>query len=210
MESAEQKKGDVASQFVVNEIVSLIESKNILPIDKITTTKLIQEVQQKLINRLKQHPEEEGMGTTLAMLYFHNRGVTVCHIGDSRVYFIQPSQHSYWHTKDHSIVQELVDAGVIEEKDMAKHPMSNRITKAFQAKKDVSPLNPSVTIIPSWTKEDIFFLCTDGVLEPFENDEFLSYLWNMKQPIQARLEAIKKRCAKDSSDNNTCILVSFR
>ena len=203
-------KGDVASQNVVDTIRNLVEAETIIPIDEPSVQELVTAAQNSLLEKVKAEPEMEGMGTTLTLLYIHDNGATVAHIGDSRVYFVRPSASKYWRTKDHSLVQELFDSDVLKtEEVMETHPMRNRITRALQGKTGAKSVKADVQLISNLTKGDLFFLCSDGVLEPYTADSFIDILSNTTIDIEARLKEIKGDCSAKSKDNNTCILVEL-
>jgi serine/threonine protein phosphatase PrpC len=202
-------KGNVASKFVVDTIADLVQTGQYKPTDEAVTKALVNETHRRMLLRLATHPEETGMGTTLTLLYVHENGATIAHVGDSRVYYIRPEQQTYWRTKDHSMVQELATAGVIKESDMKTHPMRNRITKAIQAKENIDICSPDCLILPSWQAGDLFFLCSDGVLEPYGEDEHVALLGKDSPDYQGVMQEISSKCAAESRDNNTAILIQM-
>lgn len=204
-------KGDVASKLVIHTIAALVEKESILPIQEKEVQQLVDASNQALHEKVIQNPEMEGMGTTLTLLYMHKKGVTVAHIGDSRVYFIRPSENKYWRTKDHSLVQELLDSDVLQtEEAMETHPMRNRITRALQGKTNSKSVKADVQIISNLKKGDLFFLCSDGVLEPYSVDSFIPKLVDNSHNLENRFEVIKSDCLEKSKDNNTCILIELK
>ena len=99
-----------------------------------------------------------GMGTTLTFAWINGPEAYIVHVGDSRCYLIQDRQISQI-TKDHSLVQQLVDAGQIRESDMYVHPQKNIITKAVGTDRDVAPDIFMVSVKTG----DILLLCTDDL-----------------------------------------------
>ena len=93
---------------------------------------------------------------------------------------------------------------------MVEHPMRNRITRALQVKgrKKNSFVEADVTV-RTITKGDILMLCSDGVLEPFLNEEFIDILCDNNLEITTNFERIKDICIHQSSDNSTCIAIIF-
>src|SRR5690606_14526768 len=94
----------------------------------------------------------------------------VAHVGDSRAYAIRGKQ-IYRLTRDHSMVQELLDGGVISEHDAIGHPDSNKITRALG-------MTPEVVVElreePMEVYEgDVFVLASDGLTDLARNDDIL-------------------------------------
>ncbi|XXT22993.1 protein phosphatase 2C domain-containing protein [Sorangium sp. So ce429] len=75
-------------------------------------------------------------GSTVVAMILHDAGVDIAHVGDSRAYVIR-SQQIYPLTRDHSMVQGMVDAGMITEAQAVGHPDANKITRALGMKPEV-------------------------------------------------------------------------
>ena len=111
-------------------------------------------------------PDMLGMGTTGVCAYVYGNMAHVVHAGDSRAYL--------WHagtirqiTRDHSMVQQLVDSGQITREQAALHPQKNLITRA---------LGVSASIVPEYNRcevaaGDILLLCTDGLTNMVPDEE---------------------------------------
>ncbi len=109
-------------------------------------------------------------GTTCVAVLLHGGYVDVAHVGDSRAYAIRGKQ-IYRLTRDHSMVQELLDGGVISEHDAIGHPDSNKITRALG-------MTPEVVVElreePMEAYEgDLFVLASDGLTDLARNDDIL-------------------------------------
>ncbi len=201
--------GDLAARLVIKTITYAVDKAKVNLQDPEMPEALITEVQKKLSRELKKNNKLSGMATTLALLFFHPAGAVAVHVGDSRIFWLQTRQGRYWRTKDHSLVQELADAGVIREEDMQTHPRKNVITRALYADPSPKKIKPSVQHLHNLQAGDLFVLCTDGVLEPFTEREFISTLANPQQPIEEKSENIRLACEKKSRDNNTAIFVEL-
>jgi len=202
-------KGEVASRFVAETLLENCKGIPDEPLNKTTIQQLIAETQKALNARLLEKPEENGMGTTLTLLSLKPDSVHLAHIGDSRVYFIRPAKEVYWHTKDHSLVQELVDADIITEAKARTHPKKNHITRAIQANAEGKVVAADILKINEIAEGDLFFLCSDGVMEAFDDDALIKLLFRNDLSLESKLDIIKEACAKDSSDNNTAILIEI-
>src|SRR4029077_4506604 len=83
-------------------------------------------------------PATEGMGTTLTALLWAGAVVAICHIGDSRAYLLRDS-NLYQITRDHTLIQSLVDEGRLSPAAAATHPQRSLIMRALQGSTDADP-----------------------------------------------------------------------
>ncbi len=110
----------------------------------------------------------EQMGTTLVAAVVCGSLVTVAHCGDSRAYLISRKQIKQI-TKDHSVVQELVDAGRLTREQARNHPNKNVITRALGVEIDVETDIDEVRML----KGDVLLLCSDGLSNILSDQEIL-------------------------------------
>lgn len=105
-------------------------------------------------------PDSAGLGTTIVLLWVVNGKAYVAWCGDSRCYCFNPNSGLKLLTKDHSLVQELVDKGEIKTEEAFNHPDNNIITKCLG---DVDA-DPEPEILTHNIEDgDIFILCSDGL-----------------------------------------------
>ncbi|MBN2852591.1 MAG: Stp1/IreP family PP2C-type Ser/Thr phosphatase [Clostridia bacterium] len=106
-----------------------------------------------------------GMGTTLTMAVIMKNHMFIGHVGDSRLYLINQTIRQL--TKDHSYVEELIDKGMITEKEAKTHPKKNIITRALGTAKRIA-----VDIIEQpLNDKDILLICSDGLSNMLEDSE---------------------------------------
>jgi protein phosphatase len=156
-----------------------------------------------LMQHLAKNPETEGMATTLTLLILHDAGATLAHIGDSRIYHIREDSILF-KTTDHSLVNELVEDGIITPEQAKDHPQRNVITRALKAGRQ--GIKADVAIITEVQECDYFFLCTDGVLEQLSETE-LPQLCRELKDVKAVMAAIKAICTGRTKDNFSAYLV---
>lgn len=108
------------------------------------------------------------MGTTVVAAVVRGNNVTVAHCGDSRAYLIGKKSIKQM-TKDHSVVQELVDAGKLTPQQAANHPNRNVITRALGVEKGIRPDVTGFRI----QKGDILLLCSDGLSNMIQDSDIL-------------------------------------
>ena len=102
------------------------------------------------------------MATTLTMVSVGASGITLAHIGDSRIYQFRQGEIIY-QTEDHSLVNSLVKLGKISKEEALTHPQKNVIIRAIQGSEH--PTEADVVLLKDIQAGDYFFMCTDGVLE---------------------------------------------
>lgn len=158
----------------------------------------------------KQNSDLDEMSTTLTFVCLHTGGALVAHIGDSRIYHIRPGIGILYRSVDHSYVNALVHEGEITPEQAIDHPKSNYITRCMSPVSDKNDRIrdcASVLQISDIRAGDYFLLCTDGVLH-CANDETLVRLLESDRTDNEKIETLATLC-KNSSDNNTAILVSI-
>jgi protein phosphatase len=191
------EKGEIASDLVVREFIHQFNENAV-----ITANEAIKHVEGKLSEYIKQHPESMGMATTLTLAHIQDNAIYVAWCGDSRVYQFRGGRIVY-KTLDHSWVLEALKAGIITEEEAINHPRSNVITRAIQGAH--KPVSIEDTYLTDLKVNDTFLLCSDGVLESW-NDEDLSALFSSEKDVDILLHRIKEECAIHSRDNFTAVV----
>lgn len=102
---------------------------------------------------------EKGMATTLVAALVHNRELLIANVGDSRAYYLFGTKMRQI-TKDHSLVQEFVDAGKLSYEEAQRHPQKNIITRAIGTADNVQ-IDFFSYELPG--DDPLFLLCTDGL-----------------------------------------------
>lgn len=109
---------------------------------------------------------KETPHSTCALLYLDERAAHWAHVGDSRIYHFR--DHALVErSRDHSVVQLLVDMGRVAEADAATHPDQSRLTQSLGGGKTPEPSLGSAPIAPG----DAYLLCTDGLWESVSTDD---------------------------------------
>jgi protein phosphatase len=136
----------------------------------------------------------------------HAHGTEVAHVGDSRAYLVHEGQ-IFRLTRDHSIVQELVDRGLLTPQQAAHHPDANRITRALGMATDVeAELRPQpVHHVPG----DAFVLCSDGLCDLVEDHEILDIVGS-EPAAQAVGKLVDLANARGGHDNVTVVVLRAR
>lgn len=130
------------------------------------------EFANKHINTLSQSDEKyKGMGTTVVAAIITDSYLYIANAGDSRAYQLNIEQNDIIQlTKDHSIVQKMIDDGEITAEEAIGHPKRNLITRAVGA-------DPTIRLDfcqEEYDHGDILILCTDGLTNYLQSEDILS------------------------------------
>jgi protein phosphatase len=151
---------------------------------------------------------EHGLrpGSTVVCVLAHARGAEIAHVGDSRVYLVHAGAISQV-TKDHSMVQEMVDRNLIRAEDAATHPDANKILRALGIAKDVDVDVRHEPIV--YTAGDVFVLCSDGLSDLVGASEILQ-IAGSHPPAQAAGQLVDLANARGGHDNVTAMVVRMK
>jgi len=122
---------------------------------------------------------------------------TIAHVGDSRAYIIDDN---IWKTKDHTLVQDLVDVGVLSDEGAFTHPEKHRMKQALGVKNRID-----IEVNRKLAKDSILLLCSDG-LSDFVRDGELAALARQYDPETACKKLIQKARENGSTDDITVII----
>ena len=112
----------------------------------------------------------QGMGTTVVTAVVSETQAVICNVGDSRAYLINDEIAQI--TRDHTMVQSLVELGKISEEEAKNHPEKNIITRALGVEENILTDSYFIDI----TKEDKLLLCTDGLTNYASEDKILNII----------------------------------
>lgn len=140
----------------------------------------------------KSQPQYAGMGTTLVVGLFYDNRLSVAHIGDSRLYRLRGDEFKQI-TRDHSLLQEQIDSGMITE-EMARFSQNrNLVTRALGIDNEVEPEIHTYEVEVG----DIYLLCSDGLNDMVEDDEIQLTL----SSLQANLQLASQQLVQMANDN---------
>jgi PPM family protein phosphatase len=146
-------------------------------------------------------PAVEGMGTTLTALLWAGVKVAVCHIGDSRAYLLREGD-LYQITRDHTLIQSLVDEGRLSPAAAANHPQRSLIMRALQGSTDADPdLHMHEAFLG-----DRYLLCSDGLTDVVDDKAVHEVLSTIPDATQAVNQLIALAIRNGGPDNITCIV----
>lgn len=153
---------------------------------------------------------EKKMGTTLTFLKLHDKGATIAHIGDSRVYHVRPGKSPeetkiLFQTTDHSLVNDLIRIGELKPEEAKHSNQKNVITRAMQPnmeRRHKADIYHTHDIKPG----DYFMLCSDGILEQLE-DENIKFIFSDKAGDAENKTRMLVQVTEHNHDNHTALIV---
>jgi len=144
----------------------------------------------------------QGMGTTLTAALIIGCDMYVAHVGDSRCYVIN-SRESLQVTKDHSIVQQLVDTGAITPEEARIHPRRNEITRVLGYSRNFAPDLHHIKIYAG----DSILLCSDGLHGVLPLNAIAETVLSSPNPDQACIDLIAQANLAGGPDNISAITI---
>ena len=142
-----------------------------------------------------------GMGTTVVVAVVKDEAVHIVHAGDSRAYLYENGSLQQI-TKDHSMVQELVDIGQITQEEARNHPNKNIITRALGTRENLKTDYNDV----KFDKDSVLLICTDG-LSNYLTDEDIAVFINESRGEELVGRLVERAKMMGGSDNITVAVI---
>ncbi|NLO82219.1 MAG: Stp1/IreP family PP2C-type Ser/Thr phosphatase [Clostridiales bacterium] len=200
--------GEVASRMVVESILEYYGSnnENITSLEqaKDLLMRSIQHANELVYRQSKAFVEYEGMGTTLTLAYFYDNRACIGHVGDSCAYLIRDRDVKKI-TRDHSLVQELLENGSITQDEVNSHPQKNVITRALGTGNVVDVDYYEIVL----QDNDILLLCTDGLVNHVDLSDNVDLFYSLESLDEITLALGKKALDDGGIDNVTVVLAKY-
>src|SRR5499427_3978223 len=178
--------GEVASEMAVQTIEQ--ELDGLRDLDDSSGDRLdqaLRKANRNIHERTITEVDKQGMGTTASVLLIFDRKYLIGQVGDSRVYLLRDGAlHQL--TKDHSYVQEQVDAGFLTPEQARYHPYSNVITRCVGASPDVEP----DTYAGDVRSGDTFLVASDGLTGMVDDRRLQQLLQNKVASAQRVVDSL--------------------
>lgn len=144
-----------------------------------------------------------GMGTTVVVVMFYDNRFTVAHVGDSRLYRLRDGELEQI-TRDHSLMQELIDRGFYTPEQARNSLNKNLVTRAVGIDSHVQiDMQEDIAMV-----DDIYLLCSDGVSDMIEDNVIRSALIENSDDLEkAAAEIIRLANESGGKDNISALLV---
>ncbi len=156
---------------------------------------------RSIFNASDSNPQYSGMGTTLVVAVFHGATLILGHIGDSRCYRLRGGELSQI-TKDHSLLQEQIDAGLITPEQAATSSIKNLVTRALGVE-DAVMLDLHEHEVEA---ADCYLLCSDGLSDMVDDGEIASILRG-ESPMEQLADALVVAANEHGGRDNISVLL---
>ena len=210
-----QNAGEVASAIAIKTVQDMFAPEH-LPADvldkpdaiKSFLKKVISECDIRIKRTMKTDPSTSGMGSTIVMAWLIGNKLYIAWIGDSRAYSFIKGKGIARLSKDHSYVQQLVDAEAISEEEAMTHPNSNIITRSLG---DTSQKAKADVIEYDIEDGQVILLCTDGLCGVCRDEIIGGIIEEEENDLQKCKEKLTTAAlAAGGSDNITISLMQIK
>ena len=195
--------GDVASQMAVEILgeafINLPKNGDVEDLMKLA----IERANESIYQMSHDLASLATMATTIVAVHIANNIATIGHVGDSRLYRLDPKGNIYRETQDHSMVEEEVRAGRMTEAQAANHPSKNIISRALGAEATVEVDMKTIMIEPH-TK---FLVCSDGVTRHIDDFQLRELLQFKDSPANI-CQRIKEICYERGAEDNLTAVIA--
>lgn len=168
--------------------------------------KAIRYTESRFDDYVHHNPFAKGMATTLAMVYLGHNGVTLAHVGDSRIYLFRKGQIVY-RTEDHSLINSWIKLGKVTKEEARQHPQKHVILRAIQGFEQ--NVDIEIDLLANIQNGDYLFMCTDGVQEQV-TDEQLSAIFKCGQHPETIKNEIMSYCSGRTHDNYSFYIIPIQ
>jgi len=196
--------GEVASEMAVRHIARELGSLKGLGDEQVADRMraAIRAANGAIFQRTLTEHDKRGMGTTVTALVLYEGRYLIGQVGDSRAYLLRDGKLAQV-TKDHSYVQEQVDAGYLTPEQARSHPYSNVITRCVGANSEVLP----DVYVGSVRQSDVLLLASDGLTGMLEDYQLAEVLERGEMPQNMVDALIAEANRHGGLDNITAIVV---
>lgn len=172
-------------------------------------TDLVTSANRRIHTLMLAKPALKGMGTTVVALTMTQAPMPaahIAHLGDSRAYLYRGGQLKQL-TRDHTLVETLVQRGVIDAATALTHPERHVLIKGLGMGADMPPELTVTPVIP----RDLLVLCSDGLTKMLKNATIASILSHAHDdPHRACHNLIEQALSRGGEDNVTVIVVAYQ
>lgn len=202
------EKGELASSLAVRELAAHVLNKFYLPSIANLNNNLdisIQELMQDGVMKAHQTIRQDalGSGTTLTAAFILGDHLTICHVGDSRAYSIQPDGHLQLLTHDHSLVKRLEEIGQITPDEASIHPKRNLLYRALGQGEPFDPDITNMQVVEGYQ----LLICSDGLWGVISESQMSDIIGLSNSPQVACQSLIDAANAAGGPDNISAIMI---
>jgi PPM family protein phosphatase len=162
---------------------------------------VFRQANDRMIKYIVENSIGKGMGCTAELLCFTETHYIIGHVGDSRIYLLRDEVLRQV-TKDHSLVQQQIDEGIITSAEAKKHPLKNIVLRALGTDSNLSLDLVRGRVFP----KDIYLLCSDGLTDMVSDTNIQNILSSSEALNDKAYRLIESALAEGGKDNVTVVL----
>lgn len=197
--------GALASKLAISAVSAALDTQDLSKLTDLKIKQLlisaVRQANRIIHERAGRDKALTGMGTTIVVAVVYGRVLHLCHVGDSRAYLFANGILTQL-TKDHSIVQTMVDTGELTRDEARTHPGRNILEKAVGVNDEIVGDYSCLALRP----EDLLLVCTDG-LTNFATDQEIAEIMQRYSPEKIPGELINTANTNGGGDNVTAVVV---
>ena len=194
--------GEVASRILVDTAKELLDRPEVF-YSELVLKKAVLRANDAILSQASEVPEYAGMGTTATLFHREGEQGIWAHVGDSRIYLLR-GQELCQITRDHSLVEDLVENGSITREEARNHPRKNILTRAVGAEENLLVDTGSLRL----QNGDRLLLCSDG-LTNMVTDAQIQEILQDGHPMDKAAVLVQKALEAGGTDNITAIVVEY-
>jgi PPM family protein phosphatase len=200
----------MATTVIITELQQLLERRVPYELDEqsgqVVAHQLLREQIAKANTSIFQASQSQsqyaGMGTTLVVALFYDNRMTVAHIGDSRLYR-QRGEELLQITRDHSLLQEQIDAGVITPQQAKQSGNKNLVTRAL----GIDPVVEAEITDHDTQPGDIYLLCSDGLCDMVSDDDIGLALHTLSSNLKLCAQHLVQTANDNGGRDNVSVIL---
>lgn len=196
--------GEVASRIVVESLRDGLVQAPPFVVAKDALRGVVEQVNLEIHNEAMTNPSCKGMGATLAAAWIVGSDAYFAHVGDSRGYLLRAG-HMRQVTRDQSMVESLVEVGMIDRSAAESHPQRNVILQAMGARPEVAVAIERVEL----RRGDFLLFCSDGLSGKVTLDEMRDAILTTATLSDACSRLVDLANARGGEDNITVVIAEL-
>jgi PPM family protein phosphatase len=196
--------GEVASQVTVEVFQNELLNREYKQLGAEVLAEITKKANWAIWSRSQRNPQEQGMGATLTALLIENNHAHIVQVGDSRAYVVR-NGHIFRLTKDQSMVQTLIDSGIIQPEEAETHPYRHVILQSLGAEPTVYPVTSTIDLYDG----DQLLVCSDGLSGMLRDELMQELIMNAPTVEDGCRTLLDAANAHGGKDNITLILASL-
>jgi serine/threonine protein phosphatase PrpC len=199
--------GEVASRMAVDLITQHLAQPSMVAARKALDrspdiAEAIHKANAAIYEAAQARPDYKGMGSTVVVVIFSGDKLCVGHVGDSRLYRLRAGAIEQI-TKDHSVVQELVNRGLFTPEEARQSLAKNLVTRAL----GVDPTIEAETAAANVQPEDLYLLCSDGLTDVVSDEQITEILRRDGRDLNAAARLLIERANEQGGPDNISVIL---